>query len=679
MNTTDLVHYLSVDVPHRHAAKRPAPTPSYHQLAAPVRNSILRARQYLQGEQRLDGSWAGRKSGDVSQLSQVVLLLAYLGRERSELAAQAARAIARDQQPEGGWSLAPGGPIDLGASVLAYFALKVAGEDASQQDMSRARQAIRNRGGADAAGMTTRRWLALLGQADYDYCLPIAPEWLLMPTGWMHRAFAGDVSTTNERQLAALAVVWALRPRRDVELARGVRELFVDQPQHWVQVSVRHSEFWRRCERLGFLPLRKRALDRAASLLAGAAIEAEPREVEFEEVAWRWIALRALGFGEDSREMAACESGLQRFVAVDDECDEARSQRQTSLTADTALAIEALHVSGVSHQQPAVAAGLHWLVDHRLRPDRGWDNAREMAAVLRALAVFRDGDERAAAALPPGIQLAENRWTRLARRACRKIIPHALLCSFSERLSTEFLVRQQPDGGWSPWVGADPNWRSGGVLHAIDRRPPLASAPDVTGAMLEVLSLQGISPRHRAVRRAAAYLRAAQRGDGSWDSATGARFIHGTAWAVRGLVAAGAAANDPAVAAGVNWLLVHQQESGGWGETVVHTALERDYVAADATAIQSAWAVLALVAAGQADHDATRRGIQYLLDMQQDNGRWSDSPFTVRDSAAGSWHRNDLHSAAVPLIALARWVVAIGTNREEKPLALRLVTDESLA
>ena len=239
---------------------------------------------------------------------------------------------------------------------------------------------------------TTRLWLALLGQVDFDCCRPIAPEWLLMPDGWMRRALGGDVTPSDERRLTALAVVWSLRPRREIELARGVRELFVDQPRNWPtsggylarQASAPRSGFWLRCARLRFVPLRKRAIHRAASLLADAAGEAEPREIDFEETVWQWMALGALGFDEKSPELTACESRLRRLIAVDADSDEARSQPDTSLTFDTALAIEALCLSGALPQQPTVAAGLAWLVNRRLRSVRVWSNTREMAAVLRA-------------------------------------------------------------------------------------------------------------------------------------------------------------------------------------------------------------------------------------------------------------------------------------------------------
>lgn len=679
MNTTDLVHYLSADVPRRQAALRPALSPSRHELAAPVRSSILRARRYLVGEQRLDGSWAGQRSGDVTSLSQLVLLLAYLGREQSELAEQVAHSIKRDQRPEGGWSLTLDGPFDLNASVMAYFALKIAGADASQPDMSRTRQTIREHGGADAADTTTRWWLALLGQIEYECCPAMVPERLLMLVG------SGKLPASDERRLAALSVVWALRPRREIELVRGVRELFLDQSRNWPIVgdemssraSLLLTNFWLRSEKIGFLPLRKQALDRANSLLTTAAIEAPPAEAELGVLAWQWIALEALGHLPNSRVLAACECQLLQMIAFDAVTDEARSQQETSLTEDTALATEALQVSGVGIDQPPVAAGLKWLVDHRLQPARESGNVREMAALLRALPNTSEVDHAIAPDLPPDMKLASVCRTMPTRRARKAELPVALLGDLADKLCKDFLSCQHFDGGWSPWSGAQLGRRSRGLIRSTDHRCG-ASSPDATGAMLEIVSRHGVPLADPAIGRAANYLRITQQGDGSWDSATGARLLHGTTWAVRGLIAAGARSDDPAVAAGVNWLFVEQQESGGWGEAVDRTARASDFVAAAATALQTAWAVLALVAAGYADHDVTRRGVRFLVDAQDDAGRWCDEQLTIRDSATGSWYRNDLHSVAVPLLALARWAVAIGQqNHRENPACLRLVCDDS--
>lgn len=660
MNTTDLVQLRRVEVPTLPAARGRALAPSRHELATPVRNRIIRARQFFVGRQRLDGSWAGERSGDVVSLSQLVLLHAYLGHERSELVEQAARAIRREQHAEGGWALTPGGPIDASVSVRAYFALKIAGVDPSLPTMRRAREAIRACGGADAADTATRFWLALLGQVDYDCCPSIAPERLLTPAG------PENLTATEEQRWAALSVVSALRPVRTLAIARGVRELFVLSPKAWPtphetgmpQESAALKRLWSWCERIGWLPFRRKALDLATSRLVAAAVGIDRYETNLDELAWRWVALSALGFAETSPALAACECQLKQLVVVDAELDEARSQSDTSLTADTALALESLHASGLGVAHPAVAAGIGWLVKHRLRMVREHRNPCELASMLRLFSCLEAGNESASSNLPPDLRISGGGRARHAHA------PSTFRHQVVEELHSRFMAEQNSDGGWSVRRMLVADLRRCGAIRSVDHCPTAESSPVATGAMLETLSSPGQASAATAIRRAADYLRFSQHGDGSWGRAGDADSVHATTWSVRGLVAAGAKPDGPAIAAGVNWLLVRQQESGGWGE-------------ADGSAIQTAWAVLALVVAGQADHDATRRAIRFLVDTQQDDGTWSDPYPSERDSATGDWHRNDLYAAALPTLALSNWAVAIASELRDRPAALRLVYDES--
>ena len=468
MNTTDLVHFRCAEAPTLPAARRPALVPSQHELAAPVRNSIFRARQNLVGRQRLDGSWAGERAGDVVSLSQLVLLDAYLGRDGSELVEQAARAIRRDQLAEGGWAVAPGGPVDLNTSVLAYFSLKLVGEDPSQPAMRRAREAIRAGGGADAVDTATRFWLALLGQIDYDCCPSFAPEHLLMPAG------PKDFTAAEERRSAALSVVSVLRPVRKLEFARGIRELFMLPSQAWPtpyenetqKRSAALEKLCSWCDRIGWLPFRRRALDRATSLLVAAAVGPDCDEASVDELAWRWIALAAFGFAETSPALAACESRLERLVVVDADRDEARSQPETSLTADTALVIEALFASGLGVANQAVAAGIGWLVEHRVPRARENRNTRESASMLRMLARLDADNELVAPSLPPDITMLGG------RRMGRMPVPSAAHYQFVEELRKRVVDAQQSDGGWSAWgvMGTDPR-RCGPFVPWIVARP----------------------------------------------------------------------------------------------------------------------------------------------------------------------------------------------------------------
>jgi len=147
---------------------------------------------------------------------------------------------------------------------------------------------------------------------------------------------------------------------------------------------------------------------------------------------------------------------------------------------------------------------------------------------------------------------------------------------------------------------------------------------------------------------------------------------------VRGLIAAGTLPSEPAVDAGLNWLLIHQQTSGGWSEQSNRPTVEGEPNHDESTAVETAAVVLALVAAGLADHEATRRGIEFLVGQQHDDGDWAKTQSTESHSSSVDSTRSDLHATAWSLLALARWAVAIGVQaHDNRPAGLRLVCSDA--
>src|SRR5262249_8298917 len=151
---------------------------------------------------------------------------------------------------------------------------------------------------------------------------------------------------------------------------------------------------------------------------------------------------------------------------------------------------------------------------------------------------------------------------------------------------------------------------------------------DLAGRVLEALAGLGRRVGDSAVDRAVVYLRRCQEADGSWFGRWGVNYIYGTWQSLTGLAAVGLAQDDPAIVAGVQWLITHQQASGAWGESADSYAQPSLRGQGRETASQTAWAVMGLVAAGRADHPATVRGVQYLLDQQNTDGTWTETEFT---------------------------------------------------
>ncbi|MGH7734389.1 MAG: squalene--hopene cyclase, partial [Gemmatimonadales bacterium] len=72
------------------------------------------------------------------------------------------------------------------------------------------------------------------------------------------------------------------------------------------------------------------------------------------------------------------------------------------------------------------------------------------------------------------------------------------------------------------------------------------------------------------------------------------------------------------------------------------------------TASQTAWAILGLCAAGEAESAAVDAGVQYLLETQRDDGGWDEEEFTGTGFPRVFYLRYHLYCIYFPLMALSR-------------------------
>jgi squalene-hopene/tetraprenyl-beta-curcumene cyclase len=188
------------------------------------------------------------------------------------------------------------------------------------------------------------------------------------------------------------------------------------------------------------------------------------------------------------------------------------------------------------------------------------------------------------------------------------------------------------------------------------------STPDLAARVLEALGQLGHRQGQPAVDRAIAYLRSTQEPDGSWFGRWGVNYVYGTWQVLTGLTAVGVTADDPAIAAGAQWLLKYQQACGGWGESPESYADPGLCGQGPVTASQTAWAVMGLVAAGLQDDPATLRGVRYLIDAQRENGRWDEPEFTGTGFPRVFYLRYHWYPIYFPLMALAQWAATANVS-----------------
>jgi squalene-hopene/tetraprenyl-beta-curcumene cyclase len=219
---------------------------------------------------------------------------------------------------------------------------------------------------------------------------------------------------------------------------------------------------------------------------------------------------------------------------------------------------------------------------------------------------------------------------------------------------------QNRDGGWAAF-DREINRELLTKVPFADHNAMLdPSCPDITGRVLEALGHYGYHPDNAQVGRALAFLRRTQEPTGAWIGRWGVNYIYGTWQVLAGLRRIGFAMSDPMVRRAVAWLKQVQQPCGGWGETCRSYDDPRLAGQGTPTASQTAWALLGLLAAGEADSPEVRAGIDYLLTTQQEDGSWQEEPFTGTGFPRVFYLKYHMYPLYFPLMALARYAVATG-------------------
>jgi squalene-hopene/tetraprenyl-beta-curcumene cyclase len=585
--------------------------------------------------------------------------MAFLGREHEEACRKAAAYLLTQQTADGGWSNYPGGPLEVSVSVKAYFALKLTGHDPQAAYMSRARDAIRAHGGAAACNSFTKFYLALLGQFPYDNCPSVPPEMVLLPRWFYFNLYA--VSSWTRTIVVPLSIFSATRPVRELLPEKGIRELFLQPPQtpRWPAPPARRFLSWsnfflgadwlyKKCERLGLLrPVRGRALRRAEDWMREHLEDSDGLGAIFPPMIYTVVALRCLGVPDDAPEMQRALRHLDELILEED--DTVRLQPCFSPVWDTALALNALAEAALPPDHPAVNRAVNWLLQREVRQAGDWSLSSPGLEPAGWFFEYRnrfypDTDDTAM------VLMALARTGKAGTPAARPA---------TERALRWLLAMQNRDGGWAAF-DRDINREVLTKVPFADHNAMLdPSCPDITARVLEALGLYGYGPDDPRVARGLQFLRRTQEKDGCWIGRWGVNYIYGTWQVLCGLATIGFDTTDPMVGRAVAWLESAQQPGGGWGESC-RSYDDRAWAGQGTpTASQTAWALLALVAAGAADSAAARAGAEHLLATQRDDGNWDEDLFTGTGFPKVFYLKYHLYRLYFPLMALARYSRAV--------------------
>ncbi len=607
---------------------------------------------HQRGLQDPAGWWKGELATNVTMDAEDLLLREFLGIRGAGETAEAARWIRSQQRADGTWATFHGGPGDLSTTVEAWVALRLAGDAADAPHLLAAARFVRTQGGLERSRVFTRIWLALFGLWPWDELPDLPPELMFLPPWFPLNIY--DWGCWARQTIVPLTVVGAVRPVRPLpfgvaELRTGAAAPPPDPPWTWPGIFARLDRVLHAYARHPVRPLRRAALRHATEWI----VARQEADGSWGGIQPPWVysllALHLMGYPLDHPVLVAGLAGLDGFIVREHTPDGwvRRLEACQSPVWDSALALTAMLDAGVAADDPAVLRATDWLLDEEIRVPGDWAVRRPgLAPGGWAFEFANDG-------YPDTDDTAE---IVLALRRVRH--PHReRLRAAVDRGMTWLVGMQSRDGGWGAF-DADNTRTLGLTLPFCDFGavidPPSA---DVTAHTVEALAAEGLA-EGAACRRAVAWLLDAQEADGSWFGRWGANHVYGTGAAVPALVGAGTAPGADCIHRAVGWLERHQNADGGWGEDLRSYRDPAWVGRGDSTASQTAWALLALLAAlapGESSA-AVERGVRWLCETQRRDGSWDEPQFTGTGFPGDFYINYHLYRLVFPVSALGRYV-----------------------
>jgi squalene-hopene/tetraprenyl-beta-curcumene cyclase len=596
-----------------------------------LKTAIGRACEYLLSIQHPDGYWCGELEADAMLEADYIFLHMLLKSGDAGRLKRALAEILRCQNEDGSWSLYPGGGGSISLAVKCYLACKLMGLSADDPRLTRSRDWILANGGVVACNTFTKIYLCSLGQYDYDAAPAIPPEIVLFPKWFYFNIY--EISSWSRSILVPLAIVFAQRPFREIPPEQGIGELFVGgRANARLRLPLNRAKLfsWRNVflvldrtlhwlEALRIRPLRKLALKRAEKWLLARLEMTDGLGAIYPAMLNAIIALRCLGYSEDHPQVIRARKEFEKLGIEEPATDQTpiatfRMQPAVSPVWDTAQSVYALGLAGISGGDPRMVKAADWLLAKEVRHKGDWavkvPHTEPSGWYFEfANEFYPDTDDTAQVLLALTKANSTGKTSRpVAERA----------------IKWEFAMQCRA-GGWGSFDKDCTKMILENIPFADHNAildPPTA---DITGRMLEMFAAYGYSRDDRRIQKAIEFVLAEQEPDGSWFGRWGTNYIYGTFLVLRGLTAIGIDRDNPSLIRAAKWIFSVQNSDGGWGETCGSYNDPAMRGIGPSTPSQTAWGVLALVAAGKFPSDSCAKGIAWLLKHQRSDGSWDES------------------------------------------------------
>ncbi|KAK6142699.1 hypothetical protein DH2020_023047 [Rehmannia glutinosa] len=550
--------------------------------------TLRRAVHFFSALQASDGHWPAENAGPLFFLPPLVMILYITGHLNNVFSAEHRREILRyiycHQNEDGGWGFHIEGHSTMFCTSLNYICMRILGKG---QKVVRKMPAVEQENGY---------LTMILGVFDWSGSNPMPPEFWLLPSFLpMHPGPITPLILQLREELYD-------QPYEEINW-RSIRHLCAKEDMYYPHPLIQDL-IWDSCyvltepllTRWPFNKLRERAL------------KVTMEHIHYEDENSRYITI---GCVEKVLCMLACwvedpngDYFKKHLARIPDYLwvaeDGMKMQSFGSQQWDTGFAIQALLASNMTDEigdtlkkghdfikKSQVATMLKLcLVENRnslekiltlalqVKEDPSGDFRSMHRHISKGSWTFSDQD--------PGWQVSDCTAEGLKCCLLFSMMPPEIV---GENMEPEglynavniLLYLQSKNGGLAAWEPA-------GSSEWLELLNPTEFFADIvieheyvecTSSAIQALVLfKKLYPEHRKkeieifIKKAAGYLEDVQKPDGSWYGNWGVCFTYGTWFALGGLAAAGKTYNNcPAVRKGVDFLLKSQRNDGGWGES----------------------------------------------------------------------------------------------------------------
>lgn len=642
---------------------------------ADLTQAIARSQDYLLSLQQADGYWWANLESNVTITAEAVLLHKIWGTDATRPMAKIEQYLRQEQRDHGGWELFYGDGGELSTTVEAYMALRLLGVSAKDPALQRAKAFILAHGGISKTRIFTKLHLALIGCYNWRG-IPSLPPWLmLLPHEFPVNIY--EMSSWARGSTVPLLIVCDRKPVYLTEPAITLDELYVegiynaqyDLPRQgdWSDAFLLVDQAFKFSETFNLVPYRTEGIQAAEKWILERQEETGDWGGIIPAMLNSLLALRALGYSVHDPIVVSGLQAVDRFAVETEDCYWV--QPCVSPVWDTALVMRSLVDSGLPADHPALVQGGQWLLDQQiLRTYGDWAVKNRQGqpggwAFEFDNRFYPDVDDTAVVVMAlQAVQLPQEATKQAA----------------IDRAVAWVASMQCKPGGWGAFdINNDQDWLNaipyGDLKAMID-----PNTADVTARVLEMAGrlrsqnpgtpIKGL-PTYR-ISSALDYLQREQEADGSWFGRWGVNYIYGTSGTLVALSVISPQQHRSAIARGADWLVRCQNADGGWGETC-RSYTDRSLKGQGAsTASQTAWALMGLLAAGDATEcyaqSAIDRGIAYLLKTQRSEGAWEEREFTGTGFPGHFYLNYNLYRQHFPLTALGRYQQRFGNLSQEQ-------------